>query len=97
MGIIDDIRKDITDMEQKEHSLAMIVLKEYKSMVSALERTNNKLMYVILLLSIIIGLFVGGLVYIVTDFDVVREDAITEVNNVDTCIGEKCINDEKGT
>jgi hypothetical protein len=97
MGIIDDIRKDITDMEQKEHSLAMIVLKEYKSMVSALEKTNNKLMYVILLLSIIIGLFIGGLTYIVTNYDLVSEDVITEVNNIDTCIGEKCINDETGT
>lgn len=94
MGIIDDIRKEIAEMEQEEHSLAMIILKEYKSMVNALEKTNTKLIYVILSLLIIIGLFVGGLVYVVTNFDFTYEDISAETSSGNACIGENCINGE---
>lgn len=89
------LREDVVDMkkevnELKEESFALEILKDYKNQ-------NKRLFIIICILLGIIALFIGGIVYFVTNYDIGVENTTTEltgdgINNVDTNIDGDVIN-----
>lgn len=67
--------------ENNDTTLAMLVLKQYKDLTDILEKNNKRLVAIIITLTAIIGLFVGGLVYIFTHYDFTYEDIAIDGNN----------------
>lgn len=67
--------------ENNDTTLAMLVLKQYKDLTDILEKNNKRLVAIIITLTTIIGLFVGGLVYIFTHYDFSLEDIAIDGNN----------------
>ena len=76
--------------ENIEYSLAREMLQDYKAQNERLFILNKRLFSVIGLLLIIIALFVGGLVYIVTNYDIGFQYADTNTGNA--CAGDNCTN-----
>lgn len=76
-------------MENNDKSFAMQILEDYK-------KQTKRQFVIICILLFIIFLFVGGLVYVVTNYDFTYEDtsveAITDKGNA--CIGDSCNNGE---
>lgn len=76
-------------MENNDKSFAMQILEDYK-------KQTKRQFVIICILLFIIFLFVGGLVYVVTNYDFTYEDAsaeaITDTGNA--CIGDSCNNGE---
>lgn len=72
-------------MEDK--SFALSILEDYK-------KQNKRLFVIICILLTIIFLFVGGLVYVVTNYDLTYGETIQEVDtgNGNACIGDNCGN-----
>lgn len=72
-------------MEDK--SFALSILEDYK-------KQNKRLFVIICILLTIIFLFVGGLVYVVTNYDFTYEETIQGVDtgNGNACIGDNCGN-----
>lgn len=70
------IKEDVEKLENKvnEVSLTMEILKDYK-------RSNKMKDVIILILIGIIALFVGGLVYIITNYDFSYEDTTISGDN----------------
>jgi len=67
--------------EDNDTTLAMLVLKQYKDLTDILEKNNKRLITIIIILTTIIGLFVGGLVYIFTHYDFSYEDIAIDGSN----------------
>lgn len=67
--------------ENEDATLAMLVLKQYKDLTNILEKNNKRLVTIIIILTTIIGLFIGGLVYIFTHYDFSYEDIAIDGNN----------------
>lgn len=67
--------------DDNDTTLAMLVLKQYKDLTDILEKNNKRLITIIIILTTIIGLFVGGLVYIFTHYDFSYEDIAIDGNN----------------
>lgn len=76
-------------MENNDKSFAMQILEDYK-------KQTKRQFVIICILLFIIFLFVGGLVYVITNYDFTYEDtsveAITDTGNA--CIGDSCNNGE---
>lgn len=76
--------------DNKENkSFAMEILEDYK-------RINKVKDVLIFVLVGIIALFIGGLVYVVTNYDFSYEDTTTEAvtDTGNACIGDNCNNGE---
>ena len=76
--------------ENKEYSFAREILQDYKLQNENLFKINKSLIKVICVLLLIIFLFVGGLVYFITNYDLAYEEVSTDTGNA--CIGDKCGN-----
>ena len=76
--------------ENIEYSLAREMLQDYKAQNERLFILNKRLFVVIGLLLTIICLFVGGLVYIFSTYDVDFQFVGTEKGNA--CVGDNCGN-----
>ena len=66
---------------EEDTTLAMLVLKQYKDLTNILEKNNKRLITIIIILTTIIGLFVGGLVYMFTHYDFSYEDVAIDGSN----------------
>lgn len=67
--------------ENGDTTLAMLVLKQYKDLTNILEKNNKRLVTIIIILTAIIGLFVGGLVYVVTNYDIAYDEVAIDGSN----------------
>lgn len=67
--------------ENDDATLAMLVLKQYKDLTNILEKNNKRLVTIIIILTTIIGLFVGGLVYVITNYDIAYEEVAIDGSN----------------
>lgn len=67
--------------ENEDTTLAMLVLKQYKDLTNILEKNNKRLVTIIIILTTIIGLFVGGLVYVVTNYDIAYDEVAIDGSN----------------
>lgn len=67
--------------ENEDATLAMLVLKQYKDLTNILEKNNKRLVTIIIILTTIIGLFVGGLVYVITNYDIAYEEVAIDGSN----------------
>ena len=67
--------------ENKEYSFAREILQDYKVQNERLFILNKRLFVVIGILLTIIFLFVGGLVYVVTNYDFAYEDTTIDGDN----------------
>ncbi len=67
--------------ENEDTTLAMLVLKQYKDLTNILEKNNKRLVTIIIILTAIIGLFVGGLVYVVTNYDIAYDEVAIDGSN----------------
>lgn len=74
--------------ENKENmSFAMEILKDYK-------RINKVKDVLIFVLIGIITLIIGGIVYVITNYDFSYENANATTDTGNTCIGDSCNNGE---
>lgn len=70
-----------------EETFALELLKGYKK--------SNKILAVALFVCLgIITLFVGGLIYIVTNYDFSVEDVTAATESGNACVGDSCNNGE---
>ena len=76
--------------ENTEYSFAREILQDYKLQNENLFKLNKSLIKVICVLLLIIFLFVGGLVYFITNYDLTYEEVSTDTGNA--CIGDNCGN-----
>lgn len=67
--------------DENNATLAMLILKQYKDLTTILEKNNKRLVTIIIILTTIIGLFVGGLTYIFTHYDFSYEDIAVDGDN----------------
>lgn len=76
-------------MENNDKSFAMQILEDYK-------KQTKRQFVIICILLFIIFLFVGGLVYVVTNYDFTYEDTSSEArtDTGNACIGDSCNNGE---
>lgn len=73
-------------MEDK--SIALSIVEDYK-------RSNKRKDIMIFFLIAIIGLFVGGLIYVITNYDFSYEETYAETDADNACVGDNCDNGDE--
>ena len=72
---------------EKENSIAYEIVQDYKA-------SNKRKDIMIFVLISIIGLFVAGLVYFVTNFELSYDETYSETSTGNACVGDNCNNGE---
>lgn len=72
----------------EEKSIAYSIVEDYK-------KSNKRKDIMIFVLLGIIALFVGGLVYIVTNYDFSYEETYAETDTGNACVGDNCSNGDE--
>ena len=81
------VQKKLNNIQNEKDSFYLEILKDYK-------RSNKMKDIVIFVLIGIITLFVGGLIYVLTNYDFSFDDNVASTNEGNACIGENCNNGE---